>query len=292
MKRLIEAALTTSLVSGLPPFPPRAFRSIRGMLTGDLDTDRSCLDKLTPEFRASGIARLERLADFAAELERLESSGIHVFLEGDPGYPLRWLALGNSKPVVLFAAGAAEIFQKALVGVVGSRSPSEHSKSIASEIGKQAIFHGFGVVSGGAKGIDEIAVRSALNAGANCAVICADSMLKSCDDFGAEIASGIAAVCSPFSPHVSFSAGNAMARNKLIYRSSLITAAVEFTPGSGGTWTGAVEALKNGRDRVAVFESFAHARSLVELGAISCANIDDFFAQTENAFTRDLFADT
>ena len=57
------------------------------------------------------------------------------------------------------------------------------------------------------------------------------------------IADGKAAVVSPYHPGAGFSAGAAMARNKLIYAMSDVAVVISSASGSGGTWTGAVEAL-------------------------------------------------
>lgn len=60
----------------------------------------------------------------------------------------------------------------------------------------------------------------------------------------------------PWSPEaitlaVPFSVGNAMGRNKIIYGLSRCTIVVATDDGTGGTWAGATEALKNHYGRVA-----------------------------------------
>ena len=53
-------------------------------------------------------------------------------------------------------------------------------------------------------------------------------------------------LCTPYGPDAPFSPGNAMGRNKLIYAQSLVTLVVASDRETGGTWSGAVEALKDG----------------------------------------------
>lgn len=289
MKRLIEVALSTSLLPGLPPFPPKAFRCIREHITDDVVDARRAIRGLSPDLALAAETRFELLADIEREWRRLAGLGISVILETDSDYPARWLSLGTAKPVSFFAAGRLQIFSEKLVGVVGSRAPSEASVSIARELGNLAKYYGCGIVSGGAKGIDETAVRAALDSDGNAAVICADSMGRFCSENRAALDAGCLTICSQFSPQIRFTVGNAMARNKLIYRSALLTAVVQFKPGSGGTWTGAAQALKGGHDIVAVFESFPQANQLVDRGAICVASVEEFFAQIDSAHSRNLF---
>jgi predicted Rossmann fold nucleotide-binding protein DprA/Smf involved in DNA uptake len=57
---------------------------------------------------------------------------------------------------------------------------------------------------------------------------------------------GRAVVLSPYHPSAGFSAGAAMARNKLIYALSDVAVVVSSASGTGGTWEGAIEAIKAG----------------------------------------------
>lgn len=84
------------------------------------------------------------------------------------------------------------------------------------------------------------------------------------------MAGGQAVLVSPYHPSAAFSAGAAMGRNKLVYALSDVAVVVSSADGSGGTWTGAVEALKGGWVPVLVRDepgAPAGNRSLVGLGA-------------------------
>ncbi len=63
---------------------------------------------------------------------------------------------------------------------------------------------------------------------------------------GVAVAEGHAVLVSPYHPAAAFSAGAAMGRNKLIYAFSDVAVVVSSAEGSGGTWTGAIEAIKGG----------------------------------------------
>jgi len=58
------------------------------------------------------------------------------------------------------------------------------------------------------------------------------------------VGEGRAAFLSPCTPGAAFSAGAAMGRNKSIYALADVAVVVSSAVGSGGTWAGAVEALK------------------------------------------------
>ena len=64
---------------------------------------------------------------------------------------------------------------------------------------------------------------------------------------------GRTVMCTPYAPDSPFTVGKAMGRNKLVYALSDITVAVAADHGSGGTWSGATEALKGDYCPVAVW---------------------------------------
>jgi predicted Rossmann fold nucleotide-binding protein DprA/Smf involved in DNA uptake len=85
------------------------------------------------------------------------------------------------------------------------------------------------------------------------------------------VAGGQAVLVSPYHPGAAFSAGAAMGRNKLIYALSDVAVVVSSADGSGGTWTGAVEAIKGGWVPVLVRDDPgvpAGNLSLIEQGAV------------------------
>jgi len=61
-------------------------------------------------------------------------------------------------------------------------------------------------------------------------------------------------------PSSGFTPAAAMARNKVIYALAAITAVVASDEGSGGTWSGATEALKAGNGVVAVWRGPGEGR--------------------------------
>jgi predicted Rossmann fold nucleotide-binding protein DprA/Smf involved in DNA uptake len=95
------------------------------------------------------------------------------------------------------------------------------------------------------------------------------------------LAAGSTCLATPFSPTEGFSAANALGRNKLIYASATVTLVVACDLDRGGTWDGAVRALRRGYGSVAVWTGTGAGpgnERLVELGAIP---IDDVAAVPE-----------
>jgi predicted Rossmann fold nucleotide-binding protein DprA/Smf involved in DNA uptake len=58
------------------------------------------------------------------------------------------------------------------------------------------------------------------------------------------ISGGTVCLVTPYAPTAGFSAGNAMGRNKIIYGLCRAVVVVRSDEGTGGTWSGAVEALR------------------------------------------------
>tara|TARA_R110001606_G_C15398475_1_gene652545 strand:+ start:4206 stop:5537 length:1332 start_codon:yes stop_codon:yes gene_type:complete len=189
---------------------------------------------------------LERGTALALALDKWSRAGIWVLTRGDADYPRTFKQrLGTSSPAVLFGCGNARLLNQQGVSVVGSRNASTIDLNDANALGRKIAEAGLSVVSGGARGVDEEAMKGGLISEGTVIGVMADSLL------GAATASkwrkGLMAdnlvLVSPFYPEAGFSPGNAMARNKYIY--CLGQAAVVVHSGSkGGTWTGAVENLK------------------------------------------------
>ena len=156
---------------------------------------------------------------------------------------------------MLYAAGTTELLEIAGLGVVGSRDVSPMGAEVAIEAAKCAAVRGIPLVSGGARGVDQLALNAALDSGGAVVGVLADSLSRKLRDadIRAAIHDGRAVMCAPYSPDTGFSAGNAMGRNKLIYAQTAVTLVVASDKGSGGTWTGATEALDRQFGRVAVW---------------------------------------
>jgi predicted Rossmann fold nucleotide-binding protein DprA/Smf involved in DNA uptake len=202
---------------------------------------------------AMDAARLAQLLDredlLAPELERLESLCIWVLTPADEGFPSRLSErLGPKTPPVLFGSGPLALFDRPALAVVGSRKASDEALALASEVGAACAEAGLTVVSGAARGIDQAAMHTAITAGGTSLGVLADSLERKsrAAEQRALLDEGRLLLTTPYSPSAGFSVAGAMGRNKLIYALADFALVVTSDAGKGGTWAGAVEALRAG----------------------------------------------
>jgi DNA processing protein len=81
-------------------------------------------------------------------------------------------------PPVLFASGPADMMAAASVGFCGSRSATERGLAVAADIAEQVARQGLNVVSGGAKGVDVTAHKTALSHDGTTTVVLAEGILQ------------------------------------------------------------------------------------------------------------------
>lgn len=230
------------------------------------------------------VALLDRATAMAFELERLGQSGISVLTPFDEDHPGRFAGrLGTAAPVLLYAAGAVELLDRPGVGVVGSRKVSPEGSNVAAAVAERAARLGLPLVSGGARGVDQTAMNAAFEAGGAVVGVLAESLARKLrsPDLRRAIHEGHTVMCTPYSPEAPFSVGNAMGRNKLIYALSGLTLVVAADVETGGSWSGAAEALRRGFGRVAVWRGPGEGPGnelLAERGAVAVVSIDELEA--------------
>ncbi len=216
----------------------------------------------------------QRSIALAFALDHLEQSGIRTLTVFDEHYPRQWPnRLGAKAPPLVHAAGAVEMLDTPGLGVVGSRDVSEAGAAAAREVARVAARRGLPLVSGGARGVDQLAMDAAFEAGGAVVGILAESLSRKLKrpDVRRAVYDDSAVMCTPYNPDAPFSAGNAMGRNKLIYAHAALTVVVASDHGAGGTWSGAAEAIKHGYGPVAVWRGDGEGpgnEPLQQLGAI------------------------
>ncbi|MBW3643525.1 MAG: DNA-processing protein DprA [Actinobacteria bacterium] len=229
------------------------------------------------------VRRLDAATSFAFALDQAEQLGVRVLSALDDDYPsvLRE-RLGRGAPPLLYIVGDPSLLGVDLLGVVGSRDVSEAAAEVARRAAVEAVEHRYGVVSGAAKGADQLAMLAALNADGVAVGVLADSLARATrdPDVRRAVADGRLCLCTPYNPSVGFSVANAMGRNKLIYALSRATLVVVADLDRGGTWAGAVEALRQRSAPVLVWTGEGAGegnRRLVERGALGVERISELF---------------
>lgn len=239
-------------------------------------------DKLLTEWNDQSISRgrlsalLERKTSLALALDKWTKAGVWIVSRADSEYPrLLKEKLKGSAPNILFGVGDKRLLNGQYIGVVGSRDATDEDLRLANNIGEQVSSQRMGIVSGGARGIDETAMIGALEAGGPCIGFLSDSLIKKSTTsvYRNYIIKEKLVLTSPYNPEAGFNAGNAMGRNKLIYAMSGATIVVTSAT-NGGTWEGAKENLKNNWAPTWVCPSNARGNTeIVKLGGRWLPNI-------------------
>ncbi len=239
---------------------------------------------LAGELASRIVSLLDRATGMAFESARLDETGISTVTPFDEHYPGRFVdRLGASAPVLLYAAGAVELLGQPGVGVVGSRNVSPEGADVARTAAEQAAGLGLPLISGGARGVDQVAMNAAFETGGAVVGVLAESLVRKLrsPDVRRAIHEGRTIMFTPYNPDSPFSVGNAMGRNKLIYALSALTLVVAAEAGTGGSWSGAAEALRRGFGRVAVWRGPGEGPGNEKLegrGAVPVTSLDELEA--------------
>ncbi|MFZ6848089.1 DNA-processing protein DprA [Undibacterium sp. RuRC25W] len=195
-------------------------------------------------------ARLQRLLGrgflLSQVIERWQARAIWVVSRADAEYPRRLKArLREDAPAVIYGCGDMGLLESGGLAVVGSRHVDDSLIDYTMAVGRLAARAGRTLVSGGAKGIDQAAMRGALEAGGKVSGVLADSLEKTTmnREHRNLLLDGQLVLISPYDPSAGFNVGNAMQRNKLIYALADASLVVSSDLNKGGTWAGAIEQL-------------------------------------------------
>jgi len=179
-------------------------------------------------------------------IERWQARAIWVVSRADAEYPRRLKTrLREDAPAVLYGCGDMALLETGGLAVVGSRHVEDALIDYTMSVGRLAARAGRTLVSGGAKGIDQAAMRGALDAGGKVCGVLADSLEKTTmnREHRNLLLDDQLVLISPYDPSAGFNVGNAMQRNKLIYALADTSLVVSSDLNKGGTWAGAIEQL-------------------------------------------------
>lgn len=194
--------------------------------------------------------RVERLLErgflLSHAVERWQARAIWVVSRADTEYPERFKKrLGEDTPPVLYGCGDAAILGKGGLAVVGSRHVDDALIEYTESVGRLAADAQCTLVSGCARGIDQAAMRGALEEGGEVAGVLADGLERAAmtREYRDVLMNGRLVLISPYDPAARFHVGHAMQCNKLIYALADVALLVSSDCARGGTWAGAVEQL-------------------------------------------------
>ncbi len=202
---------------------------------------------ISPEGAQRLFALLDRFPVIETILGSYKSMGIHILTPVEPFYPSTLkTTLGINTPPVLCCAGELSLTEQSVIGFVGARDISPIDGEFAKQAVGKVIAQGYGVVSGGARGVDSVSEEAALQQGGFVVEFPAISIFQRLrkDGTNRHLEDKRLLLATPVAPHTGFSTNLATTRNRMIYAHSVATVVVRATVCRGGTWSGATDALK------------------------------------------------
>ncbi len=239
------------------------------------------LDALVHSNEELVVELLKRSASITFSIEKLREIGIGIATFLDDEFPRRLMTkLGDQCPPLLYYCGNTDLASKKTVGYVGARNIEDQDVKWTQDRVCENIGNGFGIVSGGAKGIDSIAMNCALNNDGFAIGFLPDNFMAKIKEplIRHSVQNGRLLLYSHVSPlsaktRNSFVA-SAMERNKYIYALANATVVVHSDYNKGGTWAGAKEALSHGWGYVYVWDNknYVGNQKLIELNGVALSD--------------------
>lgn len=269
---------------GVKPLEPREWSKLAQWLLEQKMEPRQLLEfgredflsrlRCTPDQAERLLRLIGRSASLGFEVSRYASIGIQIVTRADQNYPRRLKQkLKNACPPIFYYAGNLELLDKPCTGYAGSRNMEQQDLEFTVQTVRKTVERGFGVVSGGARGVDNAAETEALFQGGYIVSYLVDSLMKRIKnkDILQGIQDGRVVLLSAMKPDAGFRAGAAMGRNRLIYCQSSGTVVVRSDLKKGGTWAGATECLKHQWSPVFCWDNpgYPGNAALIDQGAIA-----------------------
>lgn len=195
---------------------------------------------------AAILSRLERKEALELHLEQLWRRNITPLVRISPEYPQRLrTVLRQQAPLLLYCAGALGLFQTECVSLVGARQLRRPGRQFSEALGRSAAGEGLTYVSGGAAGADSVGLEAAMEAGGQAIVFVADSLTRRMTQLKKWLETGRLLLVSEHGFDQPFSAQRAYSRNRLIHAMGRKVFVAQAEYGSGGTWNGVMENVRN-----------------------------------------------
>lgn len=175
--------------------------------------------------------------------------GLRHLTPGEPEYPnFISEALGDQAPLVIFYLGNEALLQSPGAGIVGTRYPTREGAALATQAARAFAVEGIPVVSGGARGIDQVAHQAALDADGTTVAILPEGLYayEPPTFLRAGLERGQVLLLSEFLPTDGWLTHHAMTRNKTIAACSTLVCVLEPRENGGSMFT-AEQALAQGK---------------------------------------------
>jgi predicted Rossmann fold nucleotide-binding protein DprA/Smf involved in DNA uptake len=197
-------------------------------------------------------ALLSRAPALPALLEKWRDNGIWVVSQSDAAYPRRLTDhLQRSAPPLLFGAGTRDALDAGGLAILGSRADDEEAAEFTTWAATRCAGERVQVISGGTRGIDDLALQTACENGGPAMAVLADNLLHAAASrrFRPFIEEGLLTLVSPDTPETAISLQRAGGRvrwfnGRCIYALTDYTLIVNADFQTGHIWTGATEELR------------------------------------------------
>ncbi len=243
-------------IQGIGPKTLREILRRVGPLAELLDRPLSSWAPLVP-WRGDTLAYLMAAGSLRAAADRLEQRcselDARILFAGDPAFPARLVGLEDA-PALLFTFGpGAEAPPRRRLAIVGTRRVDRALMDRVENIAGEAAYHGLGIISGAAQGVDMAAHQGALLGGGETWAFLGSALDEI--DFGQrtithQILQAGGTVFSEFPPGFRANKNSFKVRNRLISGSSDAVLVVRAPEESGALHT-AKYAVKQGRPLLA-----------------------------------------
>ncbi len=234
----------------------------------------------------AGNIKHNRETDFGEQqLSLVAKHQSHLIHYWDADYPALLKTISDP-PVFLFVHGAKACLALQQIAVVGTRNPSSYGRLMAEKFARELAAHGFGVVSGLARGVDTWAHRAALQVGGITVAVLASGVDIIYPEENAPLAQEIAergALVSEYPMATKPEASYFPRRNRIIAGLSLGTVVVEAGAASGALIT-ADNALESNREVFSIPGNINNPKSfgcnhLIQQGAKLVTNLQDILEE-------------
>lgn len=192
--------------------------------------------------------------DAAAEIEKTQKVGGHIYFKGEEGYPESLLTLKES-PLAIYMRGSINEETSVPIAMVGTRKITPYGRRAAQKLAEDLVSSGVTLVSGLARGVDSVAHAAAVRAGRPTWALIGTGIGRCYPAENRELARGIldngGAIISELPFDAPPLAQHFPRRNRLIAALSKLVVVVEGEIKSGAMIT-AKMALEQGLDVLAV----------------------------------------
>lgn len=233
------------------------------------------------------------------ELEELQHNGYGILFRSDFTKRLKKLILKQRPPFYYYIGDISILNCPQALSVVGARDANEEELQTLAKITAEAVKKDITIVSGGARGVDSIAVETALQNGGKAIIFPSEGLSTWArkKEYRKYIQNGQVILLSIQPIQAKFTGSYAMQRNKFIHSTgdvTLVASSQISAKKKSGTWEGVLENIKEKwsplyvigqSEGVEKLKEMEVAQSFTSLGNIFKPNNSKLLESLKNHFT-------